>query len=125
MKVYLAGPINGCSDEEAFAWRARASVLLRMDGHTVIDPAARDYRGQEATSFRAICKQDKAEIAACDVLLANCWKVSVGTSMEILLAYMLGLRVIVMAPGDPSPWLMAHAHAVVVDLEDAVVEVSR
>ena len=26
--VYLAGPINGCSDEECMVWRARARQLL-------------------------------------------------------------------------------------------------
>ena len=28
LKVYLAGPINGCTDEECKAWRAQARGMI-------------------------------------------------------------------------------------------------
>jgi hypothetical protein len=47
MKVYLCGPINGCTDSECIDWRAAAKKRLS----DTIDPMRRDYRGREAARF--------------------------------------------------------------------------
>ena len=116
--VYLAGPINGCTDGEAKDWRALASTLL--DGN-VSDPMARDYRGLEALNIGAIVEGDKDDIDRCRAVLAYCPTPSVGTAMEVYLSWAAGITVIVVVPeGRPvSPWLTYHATAVVATLDEA------
>lgn len=50
MKVYLAGPINGCTDAEAKNWREE----LKTHFPNAIDPMKRDYRGVERMAYRKI-----------------------------------------------------------------------
>lgn len=123
MKVYLAGPINGATDEEANGWRTRAKALLP----DVLDPMDRDYRGKEDESVKDIVEGDKRDIDASDAAIAYCPKPSVGTSMEVLYCWKpYGQSkpcIVVVPPGSPcSPWLRYHATAVVETIEDAVRE---
>jgi nucleoside 2-deoxyribosyltransferase len=122
VKVYLAGPINGATDEEANGWRTEVKAFLP----DVLDPMDRDYRGVEDANTRAIVEGDKADIDACDAVIAYCPKPSVGTSMEVLYAW--GSKygrhkpcVVVVPEGSPiSPWLRYHATEVVTGVGEAV-----
>jgi nucleoside 2-deoxyribosyltransferase len=107
--IYLAGPINACSDDEAFGWREK--VTARLGAENVLDPMARDYRGAELENVAELVEADKADIEACDAVLAYCWKPSAGTSMEILWAWLGEQRVIAVVPADQpiSPWIAHHA----------------
>jgi len=120
MRVYLAGPINGCTDDEANTWRDIAKSALGKEN--CIDPMRRDYRGREDECLDEIVILDKLDIVDSDVVLANCWQFSVGTSMEVLFASERGKSVIaVVKPGATvSPWLRFHALAVVDDLDRAL-----
>lgn len=120
MKVYLGGPINGCTDEEANGWRDAVKPEIEARGHSWIDPMDRDYRGREMEPGIAqkIVDGDKSDIADADVLLMNCPKPSVGTSMEIMLGYIQGQdgpapkTIVAVIPDDgrePSPWLVVHS----------------
>lgn len=113
MKVYLGGPINGCSDEEAHGWREAVKPLLEAAGHQWLDPMVRDYRGRELEPGIAaeIVENDKADIRECGALLMSCPKPSVGTSMEILYGWGLGLPIVAVVPegATPSPWIIYHA----------------
>lgn len=113
MRVYLGGPINGCSDEEASGWREAAKVVLLKHGHDWCDPMERDYRGRELESgvTAKIVEGDKDDIDDCDVLLMNAPKPSYGTAMEVYYGWHKGKRVIVVHPEDttPSPWVLYHA----------------
>lgn len=118
MKVYLGGPINGCTDEEASGWREAVKPLLEAKGHDWLDPMSRDYRGREMEPGIAaeIVNGDKDDIKACDVLLMNCPKPSYGTAMEILYGWDRHKRVIVVLPDDgrdPSPWIVYHSDQIV------------
>jgi len=117
--IYLAGPINGCTNEQANNWRDIAKGLWGED--RCLDPMRRDYRGREDESVNGIVHGDKADILASDVVLANCWQVSVGTSMEIAFAWQWGKPVIAIVPKDAqiSPWLRYHTLAIVHSLEEA------
>jgi hypothetical protein len=120
-QVYLAGPINGTTDDEANAWRAEAKKFF-----TCIDPMARDYRGREDESVADIVEGDKSDIESCEVLLANCWRPSWGTSQEIYHAWLAYMPVVSVVPEGPvSPWIRYHSTVVVRDLAGAIREVER
>ncbi len=111
MKVYLCGPINGCTDAECNDWRSEA----KRHWPETIDPMRRDYRGREIDCFYEIVEGDKQDLRDCDVVLANCPKPSVGTSMEIFYAWeVLRKRVVCIVPDKSaaSPWLHYHAELV-------------
>lgn len=80
----------------------------------------RDYRGREADSYREIVELDKLDIKECDIVLANCPKPSVGTSMEILLAWQLGRPVVAVVDGSVSPWLRYHTTRICGSVKEAV-----
>lgn len=113
MRVYLGGPINGCTDEEANGWRDDVKTGLDEREIDYLDPMDRDYRGREMEPGIAaeIVEGDKEDIAQCDVLLMNSPKPSKGTAMEILFGWLLHKRVIVVLPEGtvPSPWEVYHA----------------
>lgn len=109
--IYLCGPINGCTDEECQNWRS--FVKTKWEGKC-LDPMRRDYRGREAESVNEIVTLDKVDIANSDALLVNYDKPSVGTSMEVYIAFTAGKLVVVVAAPDTniSPWLRYHSHAI-------------
>jgi len=124
MRVYLAGPINDCTDSECKDWR---EWFKQSPGIEWVDPMRRDYRGREAECAKEIVELDKADIRDCDVVLVMLTKPSVGTSMEIFYAYTLDIPVIVIHANDAtlSPWLIYHAKQFVSGLSDALAEIER
>lgn len=122
-KIYLAGPIHGCNDEEARGWREAAKRGL--PGAQILDPMDRDYRGVEDVDVQQLVEDDLADIGSCDVVLANCWKPSYGTTMELVYAHKMGKRVVVVVPdlGNVSPWVLYHATVVVPKLESGIAAV--
>lgn len=116
IRPYLCGPIFGCSDEEAKAWRE----LAKRHFPNAIDPMARDYRGREDVNWDEIVYQDKLAISGCSCVLANVPRPSFGSAMEILFAWELGKPVFAVAAGPVSPWLRYHATAVFPTLEAAI-----
>lgn len=121
MRVYLCGPIHGCTDGECTNWRAEAAAALP----DTVDPLAnhRDFRGREHEHMAEIVEDDKLAIMGCDALLVNFTqdKQAIGTCMEILFAWEQHKIIIVVAPrwANLSPWLHYHASAVVHRFEDA------
>lgn len=118
VKIYLAGPINGCTDAEAKDWRSEVKHFYDF----VLDPMARDYRGKEAENVTAIVEGDKADIDACGAVLVYFERPSVGTSMEVLYAWERKKPVVVVnRSGKPiSPWLAYHSKAVVDTIQQAL-----
>lgn len=121
VKVYLCGPINGCTDEECNDWRTAAKAFFPR----AIDPMVRDYRGREDECVAEIVELDKQDIDNSDVLLVNYDKPSVGTAMEVFYAWQLDKPVIVMCKTGTSisPWLRYHSDAIVHSLPDAVEKI--
>lgn len=115
--VYLGGPINGCTDEEASGWRELVKPKLEEMGLDWIDPMSRDYRGREMEPgiAREIVEGDKEDIFYCEILLMNCPRPSVGTSMEIYHGWTKGKHIVCVIPEGhtPSPWLVYHADEIV------------
>lgn len=117
--VYLAGPINGCTDDEANGWRQ--GFMERLPEDDFLDPMVRDYRGQEDECVVEIVEGDKADIDQCDIFLAYCWQTSWGTGMEILYAWETGKHVMLVIPEGTrvSPWQRYHSHQIVWTLAEA------
>jgi hypothetical protein len=122
--IYLAGPINGCNDDEANGWRDK--FMHRLPRCGFLDPMVRDYRGREDECVQEIVEGDKADIGESDVFLAYCWQSSWGTAMEILHAYnlfrfqpkRLHSVVLVIPEGTRiSPWQRYHSDVIVPTLE--------
>lgn len=118
MKVYLCGPINGCTDAEAKDWREYVKSKLS----DTLDPMRRDYRGREAECVNEIVELDKIDVMKSDVLLVSYDKPSVGTSMEVLYAFERGKSVVVVARPEASisPWLRYHSHRIVHSFAEAI-----
>lgn len=124
MRVYLAGPISGCTDDDMHNWRE--DLKRRMPTITFVDPTVRDYRGLEEFNVQEIVEGDKADIDTCELVVAYTPHPSVGTSMEVLYAYQQGQRVLIWAPvGAPlSPWLRYHSHRIyrhAFEVESAII----
>jgi nucleoside 2-deoxyribosyltransferase len=121
MKVYLCGPINGCTDEECKDWREMVKARLP----DTLDPMRRDYRGREVECVNEIVEGDKEDIRECDVFLVNYDRPSVGTSMEVLLAWQQDKPVIVVHKPDAviSPWLRYHSTKFFTSFDDAIKQI--
>lgn len=118
MKVYLCGPIMGCTDSECNDWRKEVKTALP----NTLDPMDRDYRGREDVAYKEIVELDKLDIMKSDALLVNFPFPSVGTCMEILFAWEQRKLIAIVAPPNIkiSPWLKYHANGIFTSFEDAV-----
>ena len=123
MRVYLCGPINGCTDSEANDWRDEVTKHFP----DAINPMVRDYRGKEAVAYREIVDLDKRDVRNADIVLVNYTKPSIGTAMEVFYAWTLGTPVVVWCAEDAvvSPWLRYHATAFIHSLKDAISKIKE
>lgn len=123
MKVYLAGPIQGCTDEQCKAWREYVKTLLP----DTLDPMRRDYRGIELESADEIVEGDKLDIDDADALLVNFPAPSAGTCMEILYAWERFKKVVVVIPKEVklSPWVKYHSTFITDSFEKAVAYLNQ
>lgn len=121
MTLYLAGPINKCSDKQAMSWREKVKGRLCNTNLRVLDPMRRDYRGDEDNFVTTIVEADLKDIENSDILLVNAWKPSVGTSMETWHAFHnLDKKIVVVADENCSPWLKHCADEHFTDLSKAL-----
>jgi nucleoside 2-deoxyribosyltransferase len=116
-KIYLAGPINACSDDECNKWRSQAKERL-SEKYDILDPMCRDYRGTEDNDYKEIVENDLSDIIKSDIILANCYKPSAGTSMELVYAKMMGKKIF--SVGSSSPWIKYHSTLMFDDIEKAI-----
>lgn len=100
MRVYLCGPIFNSTNEEACGWREQ--IKKDFEGICFVDPC--DWTGKKVVS------QDLHAISQCQAVLANCWKPSYGSAMEVFHAFNTGKYVSLVSPKPLSPWLEAHCH---------------
>lgn len=120
LAIYLGGPINGCTDEQAKGWRSQ--MVAGLDGVTFFDPMERDYRGIELQNVQELVERDKQLIEQCDYVVANVWKPSTGTAMEIMYAHYIGRPVILIVEDGSqiSPWLVYHSSYRVSSVDEAI-----
>jgi hypothetical protein len=120
MLIYLAGAINGCTDEECKDWREY--VKSQVGEQHTLDPMRRDYRGREMDCVDEIVEGDKWDIMSSSHILVHFDKPSVGTSMEVLYAWERRKPVIVVASKEIklSPWLVYHSEKVFHSFKEAL-----
>lgn len=117
-RVYLAGPIGGCTYGECTTWRGYARKKLAALGVVGISPMrakeflqgeekldTRDYEHPLATS-KGITTRDRFDTTKnCDILLANLFgaeKPSLGTFIELGWADIMRVPVIVVIEDEGS-----------------------
>ena len=125
LKVYLAGPINGCTDEECKALRAQARGMIEP-AFEVIDPMDFDCRGQESEMAGEIIKHDLERLDEADLVLVNANRPSWGTAMELVYAWQGGKPAIAFAGFSidrVSPWLRCHTSRMFLTLTEACSEI--
>ncbi len=127
MRVYLSGPMDGCTEEEAGEWREEAARRLRCYGITTLNPMDREYRKVEykddpESVLPDLVEEDKIDIEMSDVVLVNYTQVSAGTTAEIIIAWQRAKRVIIVAPEDMSlsPWILYHSHDLFHTMDEAI-----
>ena len=91
-RVYLAGPISGCSDIQIHKWRDE--VKQKYDRSLdFIDPSEM----LKASSYE-IVKDDIDSIEAADGLLVNMWRESIGSAIDVIHAHRAGRPVVIANP---------------------------
>lgn len=141
--VYLAGPMQGCTDEEASGWRTYVMNNLKREivqetpsGEDIripkasfyfLTPMRRDYRHlathDEVLRYAAeICVLDKVDIDKADVVFVNSPQPSYGTAMEILYAHDRGKIVVTVIADEQalSPWVAHHSTHIAPDIDSAI-----
>jgi nucleoside 2-deoxyribosyltransferase len=133
--VYLGGPIEGVSKEEARGWRKAASLFYEERGITVLDPTRRvpfiEREYSHATSVEVVL-DDLKDIENSDILLVNlkdrgkglCW----GSVWEIAYTfcqYKDKLIIVVLEEGFNHPFIDFGATKIVRSLEQGLEESLR
>jgi hypothetical protein len=91
-----------------------------------IDPMVRDYRGMEGDFDKEIVVLDKLDIDHSDVVLVYYEQPSIGTSMEIMYAWMTSKPIVIVTKEQKvSPWLTYHATLIVGSFKEAVDFIRR
>lgn len=117
LRVYLAGPITGCNDEQKHWWREEIKTRLGKD-FDLEDPA--DWADDIALT------REIQKIEACDIVVANIWKESVGTTLGIVRARQQGKPVVLIDPNrinNPTLNALPHAEAPVHSVDEACASV--
>lgn len=105
LRVYLAGPMLNCTKEQATAWRNRLKNKYKKI--EFYDPC--EFEFKEMTS-KVIVKTDLKYVKKCDVVVANVWKISAGTVMEIAYAWWYGKTIVILAKRKHvGAWLQHHS----------------
>lgn len=94
-RIYLAGPISGCNEDQRTQWRreVRRGFGEEFD---FVDPTD-NLIGREQSDYEVVAADAEA-IRACDAVLANMWRESIGTAFGILHAHSAGRVVVVNDP---------------------------
>ncbi len=122
-KVYLAGPITGCTYGTCTNWRIGVRTRLALFGIDALDPMrGKDYLAKEKSVGndyahplscpRGIMTRDHWDCTRCDMLLVNLLgakTVSIGTVMEIAWAWDNGVHVVCVIEESGNP----HDHAMI------------
>lgn len=133
MKVYLAHAISGRSGEEILNWYESTSEAFEYLGFTVLFPMigkgylrnemslrATGYEDFPMSTNHNIFERDKWMVTQADVVfvdLTDTTTASIGCSMELAWASMLGKHTVVVLPKENI-----HRHAFILEAADIIFE---
>ena len=128
INIYLAGPIEGCDNNEINDWRNKAKDDF-LDGIKGINP----YRAEEVGEMNSekskrIITKNFMDVKRCDGILAmlpkkiNERRPSYGTTFEIAWGYMLQKPVWIITDDDfvRNHPLMKHSSMIFKEMDDAI-----
>lgn len=141
--VYLSGPISGETYEDArFGWRKyvadrmspgiRVLSPMRHEGHLaeIAGTLEKEYPEHFFSQPRVLVEKDYLDIQRSDIMLVNLLdakRVSIGSMVEIGMAYALGRKVIVVLDkGDmhDHPFVTETSALVLNNLDDAIMAIN-
>lgn len=117
-KVYLAGPITGTSYEESTGWRSIIKTRLtelNLDGYSPMrgkaylsaeEKLADSYSDKTMSSINGINVRDRNDVRTSAAILVNLLgakKVSIGTVIEIAIAFEHNIPVVLVMEKDGNP----------------------
>jgi nucleoside 2-deoxyribosyltransferase len=119
-KIYLAGPIFNTEEKESNDWKTFFKTKINRDLFIPIDPIDEfDYK--KNPNAEGLVNSDKLSIQRSNIVVANCWKISVGTSMEILYAWERSIPTfIIYREKNLHPWIRYHSTKVFYDVTECV-----
>lgn len=140
--LYLAGPIQGRSYEQATSWRAEVagklppqilpvSPMRSKEFLAGIDRLGEQHRGHPLNSWKGFTRRDFFDVERCDMILFNfleAEELSRGSFIEIGRASADKPMVVVIKPGMGNPHDYAMVHEIAwyeVDTLDAAVDVVK
>ena len=85
LRVYLAGPIRGCNEEQRTFWRNEIKLALKKDF---------DFEDPTEWADDIVLSREISKLEACDILVANMWKESIGTTLGVIRARHQGKPVV-------------------------------
>ncbi len=117
LSVYLAGPMTNCSERQKTVWRKRMKAALKND-FKCLDPT--DPKAQKGALAVT------ADIEQADVVIANMWRESIGTTLGIVQAKRMGIPVILIDQHClDSPILKSVVGDFIVHSEEAAINKLR
>jgi len=119
-KIYLAGPIFDTEKKESEEWKTFFKLTINQSLFIPIDPIEEfDYK--ENPNIEGLINSDKLNIQKSSAVVANCWKTSVGTSMEILYAWERSIPTfIIYREKNLHPWIKYHSTKIFYDVTECV-----
>jgi len=117
LNVYLAGPMTNCSERQKTVWRKRVKEALRTEFKCLDPTDPHAQKGALAVS---------SDIEEADVVIANMWRESIGTTLGIVQAKRMGIPVILIDQHClDSPILKSLADDCIVHSEEAAINKLR
>jgi nucleoside 2-deoxyribosyltransferase len=104
-KIYLAGPMLGCTPDQMSGWREEVKQRLGMKCDFA-DPVLMEIGETEA---HKLVTADLKAIKQADLVLAYCWKPSPGTAMELVYANRIYEVPVLSVNLIESPWVKFHS----------------
>lgn len=102
--IYLAGPMEHVSINEATGWRDLATRTLLQAGCRVLDPCRRIHNFDQK-NMKRIFELDMRDIQECDIIIANLDNPKLakhGTAMEVFYMSYVLKKPVVAFKADPS-----------------------
>lgn len=96
--VYLAGPISGCNDVQKTRWRNEFKALAKGTLQCE-DPSAWPTKGDVLT-------REMLAMARAEIVVADMWKESIGTTIGIVRACANGKPVVLIDPNDLGNFML-------------------